>query len=132
MVSTVSPAATVIAVPPSQLQLAFAAGLDVTDPVASDAVGRALWDAMVLPPATPLEWDGAAACAVCGPSGPLSTGLTGAACAGASGWLLAANGLSLNRDVSALQAPTPTLSSASAHARGQDRARNISKTQDIA
>src|SRR5256886_14831368 len=40
MVSTVSPAATVIAVPPSQLQLPDDPGLRSTDPVTSEAPGR--------------------------------------------------------------------------------------------
>ena len=40
MVSTVSPAATVTAVPPSQLQLPDDAGLCSTDPVTSEAPGR--------------------------------------------------------------------------------------------
>jgi hypothetical protein len=50
----------------------------------------------------------------------------------ASGTLTDANGLSLNRDASPLQAATPMVVSASAATRGQHRARNISRTQDIA
>jgi len=42
------------------------------------------------------------------------------------------NGLSLNRDASPLQAATLIIVSASAATRGQHRARNISRTQDIA
>jgi hypothetical protein len=43
-----------------------------------------------------------------------------------------ANGLSLKRDASLLQAATPMLISASAAARGQHRDRTISRTRDIA
>jgi len=43
-----------------------------------------------------------------------------------------ANGLSLKRDVSALQAATLIVTSASTAARGENRERNISKTPDIA
>jgi len=72
----------------------------------------------------------------CGASGRLSTRLTGAPCCAiepvASGTLADANGLSLNRDASPLQAATPMVVSASAATRGQHRARNISRTQDIA
>jgi hypothetical protein len=42
------------------------------------------------------------------------------------------NGLSWNRDASLLHAATPMVISVSAAARGQDRARNISRTRDIA
>jgi hypothetical protein len=42
------------------------------------------------------------------------------------------NGLSLKRDVSPLHAATPMAVSASAATRGQHRARNLSRTQDIA
>jgi hypothetical protein len=42
------------------------------------------------------------------------------------------NGLSLKRDASPLQAATPIVVSASAATRGQHRARNLSRTQDIA
>jgi hypothetical protein len=42
------------------------------------------------------------------------------------------NGLSWNRDASLLHAATPIVISVSAAARGQDRARNTSRTRDIA
>src|SRR5216684_6755689 len=74
--------------------------------------------------------------AVCAGSGPLSTRPTGAACACgidpvASGLPLEANGLSLNRVVSLLQAAAPTAISASAAVRGHSRERNNSTTRDI-
>jgi hypothetical protein len=47
----------------------------------------------------------------------------------ASGWL---KGFSLNRDVSALQAATLAVISASTAARGENRETNISATRDIA
>src|SRR6266850_1175326 len=102
MVSTVSPAATVIAVPPSQLQLPDEVGLRSNDPVTSGAPGRAvLFETMALPPGVPAGFAardvlvpaGCGTCAVC------ACGIE----AVASGWL---KGFSLNRDVSALQAAT--------------------------
>src|SRR5437773_5921891 len=97
MVSTLSPGATVIAVPPSQLQLPEEPDLRTTDPVP--------FETMVLPiPAT----DGCGACAGC------ACGIE----AVASGWVRDAKGLSLNRDVSPLQPATPALISASTAARG--------------
>src|SRR5258705_10383946 len=82
MASTVSPGATVTAVPPSQLQLAFGAGLRTTDREASGApaaFARA-WvgpcnTALLLPPGAPAVPDN---CAGCGASGRLSTRLAGA------------------------------------------------------
>src|SRR6516225_3518051 len=93
MVLMVSPAATVIAVPPSQLQLPDEAGLCSTDPVTSEAPERV--DAV----SSELPWE--------------------------------ANGLSLKRVVSALQATTLTLTSANTTARGENRERNISEPPDI-
>src|SRR6266487_821064 len=107
MVSMLSPAATVTAVPPSQLQLPDDVGLRSTDPVATD----------VLVPER-----GCGACAVCACGIP----------AVGAGLLREANGLSLNRDVSPLQAATLIVTSASTAARGESRERNISKTPDIA
>src|SRR6188508_3771120 len=134
MASTVSPGATVIAVPPSQLQLPFAPGLRTTERVASGAA--ALARAWVGPCNTALLPPAGAPGAGCGASGRLSTRLTGAPCCAiepvASGTLTDTNGLSLNRDASPLQAATPMVVSASAATRGQHRARNISRTQDIA
>ena len=49
----------------------------------------------------------------------------------ASGWPSEANGLSLKRDVSELQAATPAATSASTAARGNSRERNISATPHI-
>src|SRR3981081_2373723 len=87
MASTVSPGATVTAVPPSQRQLSFGVGLRTTDRVASGApaaFARA-WvgpckTALLLPlgaPGFPVPDN----CAGCGASGRLSTRLTGAPCA---------------------------------------------------
>jgi hypothetical protein len=45
---------------------------------------------------------------------------------------LAANGFSLNRLVSLLQPATPIVISVNAAARGHHRARNFSRTRDIA
>src|SRR6266851_3752360 len=87
------------------------------------------------PPAMPAP--PAAGAPGCGGSGPLSTRPPGPACACgidpvASGPLLEANGLSLKRVVSLLQAAAPTAISASAAARGHSRERNNSTTRDIA
>src|SRR5215467_4103229 len=109
MVSTLSPGATVIAVPPSQLQLPE--DLRTTDPVP--------FEAKVLPPPAPAEGCGACAVCVCGIE------------AVASGRVREANGLSLNRDVSALQPAMAALISASMAARGKRRERNISTTHDM-
>src|SRR5207237_7867485 len=110
MVSTLSPGATVIAVPPSQLQLPEEPDLRTTDPVP--------FETMVLPlPAT----DGCGACAVC------ACGIE----AVASGWVRDAKGLSLNRDVSPLQPATPALISASTAACGRRRGRNISRPRHM-
>src|SRR5512145_3085899 len=134
MASMVSPGPTVIALPPSQLQFADAgAGLRTTEPLATGAPGpvAASLVAGLIGCACP-DW---------GASGRLSTRPTGAACACGtpcatepvvSGWLRAANGFSLKRDVSLLHAATPMLISASAAARGQHRERTISRTRDIA
>src|SRR5215470_11301593 len=110
MVSTLSPGATVIAVPPSQLQFPEEPALRTADPVP--------FEAMVLPlPAA----GGCAACAVC------ACGIE----AVASGRVRESKGLSLNRDVSALQPATAALISASTAARGKRRERNISTTHDM-
>jgi hypothetical protein len=116
MVSMLSPAATVIAVPPSQLQLADGAGLRSTDPVASEAAPEFTATDVLVPER------GCGACAVCACGIP----------AVGSGLLREANGLPLNRDVSALQAATLIVTSASTAARGENRERNISETPDIA
>src|SRR5215469_10705271 len=115
MVSMVSPAATVTAVPPSQLQLPDDPGLCTTDPVTSEVSER---------PGPGTEFTaadvaerGCGACTVC------ACGID----AVSSGLLWEANGLSLKRVVSALQAATPTLTSASTAARGENRERNISE-----
>ena len=117
----VSPAATVIPVPPSQLQLPNDVGLRSTDPVTSEAPGRP-GPAAVEFTATDVAERGCGACAVC------ACGID----AVSSGLLWEANGLSLKRLVSALQAATPTLTSASTTARGENRERNISEPPDIA
>ena len=65
---------------------------------------------------------GCGACAVCACGIP----------AVGPGLLREANGLSLNRDMSALQAATLIVTSASTAARGESRERNISRTPDIA
>src|SRR5262249_4812093 len=85
------------------------------------------------PPAMPAPAAGTPGCAG---NGALSTRLPGAPCVCgidpvASG-LREANGLSLNRVVSLLQAAAPTAISASATARGHSRERNNSTTRDIA
>jgi hypothetical protein len=121
MVSMVSPAATVIAVPPSQLQLADDVVLRSTDPVTSEAPERPGPGAAEFT-ATEVAERGCGACAVC------ACGID----AVSSGLLWEANGLSLNRVVSALQAATLTLTSASTAARGENRERNISEPPDIA
>jgi hypothetical protein len=104
-----------------------------------------VYDAMPLPPpaipglaatvagALAPDWGGGS-CDVCG-SGRLSTRPTGAACPGeiepvASGLFLF--GFSPNRVASPLQAATPTVSNARTAARGHDRERNCSCTQNIA
>src|SRR6516225_11579494 len=129
MVSMVSPAATVTAVPPSQLQLPDDAGLCSTDPVTSEAPERP-GPAAVEFAATDVAERGCGACAVCACGiDALSSGLRW----DANGLSLKdANGLSLKRVVSALQAATPTLTSASTAARGENRERNISGPPDIA
>src|SRR6516225_10089830 len=114
MVSMVSPAVTVIAVPPSQLQLAD--DVRSTDPVTSEASERAGPGTAEFT-ATDVAERGCGACAVC------ACGID----AVSSGLLWEANGLSLNRVVSALQAATLTLTSASTAARGENRERNISE-----
>src|SRR5262244_2242874 len=88
MVSMVSPAVTVIAVPPSQLQLEDDAGLRSTDPVASEAAPEFTATDVFVPER------GCGACAVCACGIP----------AVGSVLLSEANGLPLSRDVSALQA----------------------------
>jgi len=108
-------------VPPSQLQLPD--GVRSTDPVASPE--RELFEATVFLAAAGVAAVagpecGCGACAICG------------CCIEASGRLMEANGLSLKRDVSALQAATPAAMSASTAARGKSRERNISATRDIA
>src|SRR6516225_12225712 len=118
MVSMVSPDATVIAVPPSQLQLPDAAGLRTSDPVTSEAPERPGAAEFT---ATDVAECGCGACAVC------ACGID----AVSSELLWEANGLSLKRVVSALQAATPTLTSASTAARGENRERNISEPPDI-
>src|SRR5262245_40773980 len=110
MVSTLSPGATVTAVPPSQLQLPEEPPLRTTDP--------APFATMVLPLAAA---GGCGACAVC------ACGIG----AVASGRVRDANGLSLNRDVSPLQPAMAALVSASTAARGKRRERNISTTRDM-
>src|SRR2546428_13803225 len=116
MVSMRSPAATVTAVPPSQLQLPDDVGLRSTDPVASDAAPEFTATDVLVPER------GCGACAVCACGIP----------AVGAGLLREANGLSLNRDVSPLQAATLIVTSASTAARGESRERNISKTPDLA
>src|SRR6516164_1572832 len=116
MVSMLSPAATVIAVPPSQLQLPDDVGLRSTDPVASDAAPEFAATDVLAPEC------GCGACALCACGIP----------AVGPGLLREANGLSLNRDMSALQAATLIVTSASTAARGESRERNISRTSDIA
>src|ERR1700758_3560443 len=115
MVSMVSPAATVIAVPPSQLQLGDDVVSRSTDLVTSEAPERP-------GPGAADFRGGCGACAVC------ACGID----AVSSGLLWEANGLSLKRVASALQAATPTLTSASTAARGENRERNISEPPDIA
>src|SRR6516225_2866419 len=105
MVSMLSPAATVIAVPPSQLQLPDDVGLRSTDPVASDAAPEFAATDVLVPEC------GCGACAVCACGIP----------AVGPGLLREANGLSLNRDMSALQAATLIVTSASTAARGESR-----------
>src|SRR5262249_61438485 len=86
MVSMVSPAVTVTAVPPSQLQLPDDVGLRSTDPVASEAAPEFK--------ATDVPERGGGACAACACGIPA-----------VGSWLPRdANGLSGKRDVSALQA----------------------------
>src|SRR5215831_15458782 len=116
MVSMLSPAATVTAVPPSQLQLPDDAGLRSTDPVASEAAPEFTATDVFVPER------GCGACAVCACGIPVV----------GSGLLREANGLTLNRDVSALQAATLIVTSASTAARGESRERNTSKTPDFA
>src|SRR5215471_1115116 len=115
MVSMVSPAATVTAVPPSQLQLPDDPGLRSTDPVTSEVAPEFAATDVLVPEC------GWGICAVC------ACGID----AVGAGLLREANGLSLKRVVSALQAATPTLTSASTAARGENRERNISEPPDI-
>ena len=107
-----------IAVPPSQLQLAD--DVRSTDPVTSEASERPGPGAAEFT-ATDVAERGCGACAVCACGIP----------AVGAGLLREANGLSLNRVVSALQAATLTLTSASTTARGENRERNICETPDI-
>ena len=86
MASMVSPAATVIALPPSQLQLPDDVGLCSTDPVTSEAPGRP-GPAAVEFTATDVAERGCGACAVC------ACGID----AVSSGLLREANGLSFKR-----------------------------------
>src|SRR5262245_168696 len=121
----VSPAPTVIALPPSQLQLPAELGLRTTEPAPGVAAASLV-----------AGWTGCA-CAPCGASGRLSTRPTGCPCGTPCATepvvsLPRPNGLSCNRDASLLHAATPIVISVSAAARGQDRARNISRTRDIA
>src|SRR5262245_42397514 len=125
MASMVSPVPTVIALPPSQLQLPAALGLRTTEAVAGAAAAILV-----------AGWIGCA-CAACGASGRLSTRPTGCPCGAPCATealvsLLRPNGHSWKRDVSLLHAATPIVISVSAAARGHDRARNISRTRDIA
>src|SRR5215467_17930 len=119
MVSMVSPAATVTAVPPSQLQLPDDPGLCTTDPVTSEVPERPGPGTEFT--ATDVAECGCGICAVC------ACGID----AVSSELLWEAKGLSLKRVVSALQAATPTLTSASTAARGENRERNISEPPDI-
>src|SRR5262249_5751434 len=121
-----SPGATVTAVPPSQLQLAD--DLRTTDPAASPLPERAgLFKATALP--LPVAEGVAEVGGLgCGPCAACGCGVD----ARASEWLSEANGFSLNRDVSALQAATLAAVSASTAARGNARERNISPTPHIA
>src|SRR4029453_699344 len=125
MASMVSPAPTVIALPPSQLQLPAGVGLRTTEPAAGAAAASLVagW----------IGW----ACGPCGASGRLSTRLTACPCGTPCATepvvsLPSPNGLSWNRDASLLHAPTPIVISVSAAARGQHRERNISRPRDIA
>src|SRR5260221_5323412 len=95
MVSTVSPAATVIAVPPSQLQLPDDPGLRSTDPVTSEPPGRP-GPAAVGFAATEVAVRG------CGAWAAFACGID----AVSSGVLWGANGFSFKRCVSALPAAT--------------------------
>src|SRR6266480_119683 len=145
MASMVSPGPTLIALPPSQVQLPLEPGLRTTEPLPSGApagAGRAAPGPLLAATglaAASLVGGALAGCAACGGSGRLSTRPAGAPCpcqtvpvvSGAEGWL-AANGLSLNRVVSLLQPATPIAISVSTAARGHRRARNLSGTRDIA
>src|SRR5262245_7030657 len=111
MVSMLSPAATVIAVPPSQLQLPDDVVLRSTDPVASDAAPELAATDVLAPQC------GCGACA---------DGACGNPAVGA-GLLREANGLSLKRDMSAQQAATLVDTSASTAARGESRERNVAR-----
>jgi hypothetical protein len=91
-------------------------GLRSTDPVASDAAPEFAATDVLAPEC------GCGACAVCACGIP----------AVGPGLLREANGLSLKRDMSALQAATLIVTSASTAARGESRERNISRTPDIA
>src|SRR3989442_11791464 len=126
MESSVSPRATVTAVPPSQPHLALAglAGAGAAASAPTVALGRGELAEPPLPrPA-------------CAGGASLSTRAAGAACVCAidpvaSGLLVAAKGPSFNRDNSPLQAATPMVISASAATRGQDRACNNSTRPHI-
>jgi hypothetical protein len=101
--------------------LADEAGLRSTDPVTSEAPERP-GPAAAEFTATDIAERGCGACAVC------ACGID----AVSSELLWEANGLSLKRVVSALQAATLTLTNASTAARGENRERNISEPPDIA
>jgi len=152
MLSTVSPAATVTGVPPSQVQWPLGAGLGAatTDPVTSwVGVGArpglpGAYEAMPRPPpAMPvpaatvsglLADGGGAACAVAGGSGLLSTRPAGAGCADGIEAVVStlAFGLSLKRNDSALHPAMPTVINVSAAARGHDHGRNTSAREGMA
>jgi hypothetical protein len=119
MVSAVSPAATVIAAPPFRfLGLAAKFGFRPTDPVIFGAVAGGAMVGLVEVGDECLRSRefrcGCGTCVVC----VCEIGLID-------------SGLLLNRDVSALQAATPMVISASAAARGENREHNSSRTGDI-
>jgi hypothetical protein len=115
--ATVSPAATVIVVPPFRLQLADV-GLRTTDPVMSGvAAGRAV----------------VGLAEVGGERLRIREFRCGCTClASVCEIEPVASGLLLERDVSALQAATAMVISASATARAEDREHNISRTRETA
>jgi hypothetical protein len=113
MLSTVSPAATVIAVPLFLLRLVDEMGFRNTDPVISRAAaGRAVAGLMEVGDERLRSREFGCGCGTC------------VACVCEID--LVVSGLLLDRDVSALQAATPMVISASATARGE-----ISTTRDI-